>query len=53
MSGLLMVPLHLDALVLAQDQLVASPTANFARLPYSDTTQDVNAAVANISEEIV
>ncbi len=53
MSGLLMVPIHLDALVLAQDQMVAGATANFARLPYSDTTQDVNAAVANISEEIV
>ena len=53
MSGLLMVPVHLDAFVLAQDQMVAGATANFARLPYSDTTQDVNAAVANISEEIV
>lgn len=53
MSGLLMVPIHLDALVLVQDQVVASASANFSHLPYSDTTQDVNAAIANISEEIV
>jgi len=53
MSGILMVPIHLDALFLAQDQMVAAATADFAHLPYSDSTQDVNADVANISEDIV
>src|SRR5690242_12772869 len=53
MSSILMVPIHLDALLLAQDQMLAGATADFARLPYCDTTSDVNASVANISEDIV
>lgn len=53
MSSILMVPIHLDALLLAQDQMVAGATANFARLPYTDTTQDFNSDVANLSEDIV
>jgi hypothetical protein len=44
---------HLDALVLAEDQMVVEAMADFSRLPYFDGTQDVNPDVANISEEIV
>ncbi len=53
MSSILMVPVHLDALLLTHDQMVAGATNNFARLPYTDTTQDFNSDVAHLSEDIV
>ncbi|GHO90560.1 hypothetical protein KSF_006080 [Reticulibacter mediterranei] len=53
MTSILMVPIHLDALLLKQDQLLAAAMADFSRLPYSNHVQDVNAAVANISEDVL
>ncbi len=53
MTSILMVPIHLDALLLEQDQAVTEAMADFSRLPYSDRTQDVNVDIVNISEDIV
>jgi hypothetical protein len=53
MANLLMVPIHLDALVLKTDRTVIEPMADFTRLPYFDGVRDVNPGVANISEEIL
>lgn len=53
MSNVLMVPIHLDALFLKNDKLVAEAMADFTRLPYFNGKQDVNSNIANISEEIV
>ncbi len=53
MTALLLVPMHLDALLLKQDQMLAAAMADFSRLPYSNHIQDLNADVANISEDIV
>src|ERR1700759_3542988 len=53
MSDLLLVPIHLDALLLAEDKMVVEATADFSRLPFCDGAQDINPDVANISEEIV
>jgi hypothetical protein len=50
---MLLVPVHLDALVLDSAQMVVEAVADFRRLPYCDGTQDLNPDVANISEEIV
>ncbi|HCA94494.1 MAG TPA: hypothetical protein DEP38_07455, partial [Cyanobacteria bacterium UBA9226] len=48
-----MVPIHLDALYLNSNRLVVEAMADFSRLPYFDGKRDVNANIANISEEIV
>lgn len=53
MENYLIVPVRLDALVLADDLLAVRGTADFTLLPYSDGTRDVNPDVANISEDIV
>lgn len=53
MSNLLMVPIHLDALYLKNDQSVLEAMADFTRLPYFNGKRDVNPNIANISEEIV
>ena len=55
MSSLLLVPIHLDALVLPEDKLVVEAVADFSRLPYCDEDEkaDINPDIANISEEIV
>src|ERR1044071_3143920 len=53
MSNILLVPVHLDALILDRDQLVVNATADFSRLPYSTGGRDLNPDVANISEDIV
>jgi hypothetical protein len=53
MGAALMVPVHLDALVLKTDRTVIEPMANFSRLPYVSNTGDVNSGIANISEEIL
>ena len=53
MDDILFVPVHLDALVLKRDTLVAEAMADFTRLPYFDGQRDVNPDVANISEDIV
>jgi hypothetical protein len=53
MINTLMVPVHLDALCLENDELMVEAMANFARLPYSDGERDLNPDTANISEDIV
>jgi hypothetical protein len=53
MSNILLVPIHLDALVLDHDELVVDSTADFSRLPYRTEKRDINPDVANISEDIV
>lgn len=53
MSNILLVSIHLDALVLAEDKMVVEAMADFSRLPYCGGTADINPDVANISEEIV
>jgi hypothetical protein len=50
---MLLVPIHLDALVLDEDKMVVEAMADFSRLPYCDGKADINPDVANISEEIV
>lgn len=50
---ILMVPVHLDALVLERDTVVVEAMADFTRLPYFDGTRDVNPDTAYISEEIL
>jgi len=51
----LLVPIHLDALVLENEETVLEAMADFSRLPYYDglTHQNINADVAYISENIV
>src|SRR5436190_13377176 len=49
----LMVPIHLDALVLDDERLVVAATADFTRLPYFNGTRDVNGDTAYISEAIL
>lgn len=53
MSNILLVPIHLDALVLDRDQMVVEMTADFTRLPYCTRSYDINPDIANISEELV
>lgn len=53
MTNILMVPVHLDALLLEEDQAIAEAMANFSRLPYSNYVQDINDNTANISENII
>src|SRR5262249_52244560 len=53
MSGILMVPIHLDALRLKSETTVIEAMADFSRLPYNDGARDANSEIANISEEIV
>jgi len=53
MSGLLMVPVKLDALLLEHDHTVVTATADFTALPYNDGRRDVNADTANLSENIL
>lgn len=53
MNNILLVPVHLDALVLDHDEMVVEATADFSRLPFCTGKRDVNPDIANISEEIV
>jgi hypothetical protein len=53
MSGILMIPIHLDALHLTQDKNVVEAEADFSRLPYFYGSRDMNPDVANVSEDIV
>lgn len=53
MSNILLVPVHLDALVLDRDQTVVEATADFSRLPFCTGKRDINPDIANISEHIV
>jgi len=53
MRSLLMIPVKLDALVLAHDTSVVAPMADWGALPYSDGTRDHHADTANLSESVV
>jgi hypothetical protein len=53
MSSVLMAPVKLDALLLAQESPVVTARADFTALPYNDGTRDVNADTANLSENII
>lgn len=49
----LMVPMRLDALLLAEDAGVVAAMADFSRLPYTDGTRDHHPDVAYLSDEVV
>lgn len=53
MATLLLVPVRVDALVLSQDQAVASPMADFSRLPYVDANGDVGSSVPYLGASVV
>lgn len=53
MKNVLLVPVHLDALLLGRDELVHEAMADFSRLPYTDGARDYNAGTPNVSESIV
>lgn len=53
MAKLLLVPIHLDAMYLQEDQLMTEPLADFSRLPFFNGGRDVNADVASLSENMV
>ncbi len=48
----LFVPMHLDAVFLAEDTRAVEPTADFSRLPYFDGQRDVHPDAACVSETI-
>ncbi|MFL5806704.1 MAG: hypothetical protein ACJ8CR_33870, partial [Roseiflexaceae bacterium] len=50
---ILMVPIHLDALLLEQDRAVVDAMVDFTQLPFFDGTRDVNSDTANLSEAII
>src|SRR5689334_3066284 len=52
-SAVLMVPVHLDALVLNQDRAVVDTLADFTRMPYFDGVRDVHSDVGYLSEAIL
>lgn len=53
MSKILMIPVHLDALVLNREKQVVEAMADFSRLPYSKEGQDENPNQPNVSESIL
>ncbi len=50
---ILMVPIHLDALLLEQDRAVVDAMVDFTQLPFFDGTRDVNSDTAYLSEAIL
>jgi hypothetical protein len=53
MGGFLLVPIHLDALCLETDLSVVGAKCDFTRLPYWNGEREINADIANISEELL
>jgi hypothetical protein len=53
MSNFILIPVQLDALVLAKDHFVAGPMADFSQLPYTNGSQDIHAETPNLSEEFL
>ena len=49
----LLVPIHLDALVITKDLYVLGSMADFSRLPYFNGSRDVHPDTAYLSEEIL
>jgi hypothetical protein len=52
-TSLLMVPIHLDALVLGESRPVVGALADFTRLPYPAGDRDVNSDTGYLSEAIL
>ena len=52
-NNLLLVPVQLDSLFLAEDKLMAEPMAEFSRLPFFNGKRDVNSDVAYVSENLI
>lgn len=53
MSSILLVPIHLDALLLTRDRPFVEARADFTRLPYADETRDVNPDTPYVGESII
>ncbi len=53
MKNILLIPIQTDALYLSQDTLITGASVDFSTLPYFNGTRDVNADVANISENVI
>ena len=51
-NNALCIPMHLDALFVAEKTICAEARLNFSRLPYFDGFLDRNADVAYLGEEI-
>ncbi|MGB3640381.1 MAG: hypothetical protein WBA39_22835 [Rivularia sp. (in: cyanobacteria)] len=49
----LLVPIHLDALLLSNEQQVMEAMADFSRLPYFDGKQFQNPDTPNVSDSIL
>jgi hypothetical protein len=49
----LLVPIHVDALLLKEELAMVIPTANFSRLPHVLGGRDINAAIPWLGEAIV
>jgi hypothetical protein len=52
-QAVLMVPVHLDALVLTEDRAVVDTLADFTRMPHFDGMRDVHSDVGYLSEAIL
>lgn len=53
MSSVLLVPVHLDALLLTKDRPFVEARADFSRLPYASATRDVNSETPYIAEAVI
>jgi hypothetical protein len=53
MPQTLLVPIHLDALVLAKSHLSVGPAAHFARLPHVYAGADVNPDIPNLGKSVI
>lgn len=53
MADTLLVPIHLDALRLAEPLGVVTPPADFTSLPWTDGTRDINPDTPYLSEAVV
>src|SRR5512142_2560261 len=53
MADCLLVPIHIEALLLSEDKAVTEASEDFTRLPYCNGQRDVNSHIGYISEEIV
>jgi len=52
-DNILLVPVHLDALYLAEEKVVASQNLDFSQLPYFNGRYDVNPETAYLGESIL
>ena len=52
-SKIILVPTHLDGLLLSRETLVTEAFADFSRLPYAEAERDISPDTANISESLL